>query len=124
MQRDLAEARIRPHRGEGDRVRGALRREEFAFALGETVIGRLVVISAAVLFLVACATETPPQPRWSKPGAGSEELSAARADCMEQAKEPDLGVGQSRMQAEARGNVFMRCMRGKGWEQVPGEANE
>jgi hypothetical protein len=92
--------------------------------LGETVIGRLTVISAAVLFLVGCATETPPQPRWSKAGAGSEELSAARSDCMKQAQEPDLGVGQSRMQAEARGNIFMRCMREKGWEQVPGEANE
>jgi hypothetical protein len=88
------------------------------------VIDRSIVISVAILFLAACATETPPQPRWSKPGASSDELSAARAECIERAKEPDLGVDRSRMQSEARGNVFMRCMREKGWEQVPGEANE
>ena len=105
MQRDPAEAKVRPHRGDGHRVRGALRREELAFAVGESVIARTIVRSVAILLLAACATETPPQPQWSKPGAGSEELSAARAECMNQAQEPDLGVDRSRMQAQARGNV-------------------
>jgi hypothetical protein len=124
MQRDPGEARVRRHRGDGHSVRGVLRREELALALGESVIGKTIALSVAILFLVACATETPPQPQWSKPGAGSEELSAARAECMKQAQEPDLGVDRSRMQAQARGNVFARCMREQGWEQVPGEAKE
>jgi hypothetical protein len=84
----------------------------------------MIVLSVATLSLAACASDPPPQPRWSKPGAGSEELSAARTECMNQAQEPDLGRDRSRMQAQVRGNVFMRCMREKGWEQVPGEASE
>jgi hypothetical protein len=88
------------------------------------VTGRTIAFSAAILLLAACASQAPPQPRWSKPGAGGEELSAARAECTKRAQEPDLGVDRSRWQAEARGNIFLRCMREKGWEQVPGEANE
>jgi hypothetical protein len=124
MQRDPAEANVRPHRGDGHRVRGALRWEELAFSVGETVLGRTIAVSVATLFLTACATEKPPQPQWRKPGAGSEELAAARTECVKQAQEPNLGTDPSRMQAQARGNVFMRCMREKGWEQVPGEASE
>jgi len=85
---------------------------------------RAIAFSAAILALAACATEKPPQPQWSKPGAGSDDLAAARAECVKQAQEPDLGVDRSRWQAEGRGNAFLRCMREKGWEQVPGEANE
>ena len=86
--------------------------------------GRTIAVSVAILFLTACETDTPPQPKWQKPGADAAAFEAARDECVNAAEEPNLGVDRSRHQIQGRGNVFMRCMRDKGWEQVPGTVSE
>ena len=126
MRRDPGEARVRQAvaRVEGNGRKCSGRRSTacaeshlaaggLALALGEIVIGRMIVLSVAILFLAACATETPPQPVWSKPGAGSEELSAARTECMNQAQEPDLGRDRSSAHASAGPRKRLHAMHAR-----------
>jgi len=77
-----------------------------------------------VAFLVACETSPRPALRWQKPGAGSEDLEAARTACVDEAMQPHLGVDDDRFQAQGRANVFMRCMNARGWQQVLPEPDE
>jgi hypothetical protein len=80
-------------------------------------VNRKGILMALALIVAACATETPAI-GWQKPGAGQAELDAASDVCHSAAMTPDLGVDNDRMQAQARANTFVRCMRENGWTQV------
>jgi hypothetical protein len=71
-----------------------------------------------VLFMAACETSPRPALRWVKPGAGAEDLETDRQACVDEAMKPQLGLDQDRLQAQARANVFMRCMNARDWQQV------
>ena len=83
---------------------------------------RKSILALVVVMVSACATESTPM-RWAKPGAGPEDLAAAQSECNDTAMRPDLGVDGDVMQSQGRANVFMRCMREKGWQQATGEPN-
>jgi hypothetical protein len=83
---------------------------------------RKSILALVVVMVSACATESTPM-RWVKPGAGPEEFATAQTQCNDSAMQPDLGVDGDLMQSQGRANVFMRCMREKGWEQVAADPN-
>ena len=78
---------------------------------------RKSILALVVVMVSACATEPTPM-RWANPGAGAEDLAAARTECNDVAMRPDLGVDSDVLQSQGRANIFMRCMRDKGWQQV------
>lgn len=53
---------------------------------------------------------------WEKPGATCEEVDAAREACSEEtAAAEGPGVNRDRLEAEATGSRFVRCMRERGF---------
>jgi len=79
---------------------------------------RKIAALMIVLFLAACETSPRPALRWVKSGGTAEDLSVARAACESEAMKQHLGVDDDTLQAQGRGNVFMRCMNARGWQQV------
>ena len=71
-----------------------------------------------VLVLAACETSPRPALRWEKPGGRADDLAVARTACENEAMKPHLGVEGDALQAQARANVFMRCMNARDWQQV------
>lgn len=52
---------------------------------------------------------------WEKAGATDAELEAARETCEHEPGADRVRVGRERMEAELRGNAFVRCMEASGW---------
>ena len=65
------------------------------------------------LAALACAPQTVVV--WEKPGATDAELEEARRACLAGAESEDLEIRRDRIDAEVRGNAFVRCMEERGW---------
>lgn len=87
-------------------TRGPLRRARRAIAL------------LALVAPLACAGQQTVVV-WEKPGAGPEELEAARRACLAELEAPEAphapGVNRSRLEAEATGACFVACMKRHGF---------
>lgn len=68
--------------------------------------------------LLALACATPPEAHWSRPGATAEELRRDRAACLREAEAGIPAQASDRAQSEVGGNLFLRCMRDRGWTQT------
>lgn len=83
-------------------------------------IGALMI----VLFLIACETSPRPALRWAKAGGSPEDLEAAATACENDAMKQQLGVDDDTLQAQGRANVFMACMKARGWRQILPETRD
>lgn len=64
---------------------------------------------------MACASQ-PTIVVWEKPGAGPEEVEAARAACLAELETPSgPGATRTRFQADETGACFVHCMRDRGF---------
>ena len=77
---------------------------------------RRLAFLAVPLLLVACATS--PEPAWVKPGASDAEFHRDDSQCRREAGETDLGaapgIGAGRRTALNQ-DIYLACMRGRGW---------
>ena len=66
-------------------------------------------------FVLACATE-PTVVVWEKPGAGPQDIEAAKSACAkEMATVETRGINRERLEAEGAGSRFVHCMRARGF---------
>ena len=79
---------------------------------------RIHAASIAVATLAAVIACAGPQTVvvWEKPGAGPDEVEAARRVCLAELGPPEAeGVNRMRLEAEATGRCFVECMRRQGF---------
>ncbi len=81
------------------------------------VAGPIVVAWLVALVAVACSGKQTVVV-WEKPGAGPEELEAARGVCLaetEALQTERVGINRDRLDAESTGACFVACMRRHGF---------
>jgi hypothetical protein len=76
-----------------------------------------LLVPAAAFALAACAA-VPDEPVWIKQGASKQDRKAAIDECvaLAEAGRPEQ-ERRDRQQIDKLGNVFLKCMKERGWTQ-------
>jgi hypothetical protein len=79
---------------------------------------RVGLAGLGAVLALACATQAP-KVGWENPERPGADLEADRKACVAQAMDAEFpSAGRDRAEAAYRGNLFLECMSGRGWQQV------